>query len=247
MRSRFAAHCVSLTWKGCITDVAVTTASATFRGRMDSIRLFSENMQSAFVRQIRLRVTPADWEAAPTVGDGQHARTVDSITCDLASLQQRIAALHSDCCTGDGVTCDASGKPSVCTPRCAPTSSRKTPTPSRLGATNVFVRPFSKLHYCCSFHDACRSELEAIDVSVGETFDDMARSCHGAKVTAPSVPPGCSYAAFFPIMLDCSDESNANDDDPHTHGPPFCESSAESGCSSSRRTVALRCRMTAAS
>ena len=93
-----------------------------------------------------------------------------------------------------------------------------------MAATNVFVRPFSKLHYCCSFHDACRSELEAIDVSVGETFDDMARSCHGAEVTAPSVPPGCSYAAFFPIMLDCSDESNANDDDPHTHGPPFCES-----------------------
>jgi len=87
---------------------------------MDSIRLFSENMQSAFVRQIHgYESHPQIGEAAPTVGDGQHARTVDSITCDLASLQQRIAALHSDCCTGDGVTCDASGKPSVCTPRCS--------------------------------------------------------------------------------------------------------------------------------
>jgi hypothetical protein len=172
-----------------------------FQGRLDSVRLFSENMQSAFVRQIHgYELHPNIGDAATTSGDGQHGSSVVGITCDIASIQQRVAALHSDCCS-DGATCDGDGRPSTCTARC---SSNFMP-----------------------FHAACSEQLRAIDPSIASSFDEVASSCT-STVFASGTAPGCSYADFFPIILDCADESDANDDDPSTHGPPLCESECRS-------------------
>ena len=81
-----------------------------FQGRLDSIRLFDQNMQAAFIRNMY------NLELQPVSGDV----TSSEIQCDVASLSMMVTQLQSDCCSGDGVNCDGEGGiPNQCSPRCA--------------------------------------------------------------------------------------------------------------------------------
>ena len=70
---------------GCRTDRAHGYLDF-YQGRMDSIRLFAENMQAAFVRQMHgFELHPNIGDAATTAGDGQHGSSVVGITCKSTS------------------------------------------------------------------------------------------------------------------------------------------------------------------
>jgi len=94
---------------GCRTDRDRSYRNF-FQGRMDSIRLFDQNMQAAFIRNMY------NLELLPASGDV----TGSEMQCDAASIQQMVGNLQTDCCTGDDISCDVStGVPNQCSPRCA--------------------------------------------------------------------------------------------------------------------------------
>jgi hypothetical protein len=166
---------------GCRTD-RDRSYSDFYQGRMDSIHLFSENMQSSFVRHLYHA------EKVPISGDVPAA----NIACDAASLQAQVRLLETDCCSGvdangAAITCpqDDAGQtiPSGCTPRCS---------------TNFLP-----------FYHSCVTELASLDKSIGAIFDSFADVCSSALSTQPANVAGCSYSDILPTMLDCNDEAES--------------------------------------